>query len=237
MEALFNQITHAINEQNNRLRAEINVRGVPITNEAGQGTEEPTAANSPEDPNPSVSLNATHIMERLKVILPIIVLILVKLLIDNFIAGSALIMSVSSLYRLRQAFDLEIALKDRSSKFTVFVLLLFSTALLGCILIEIDSFDYFGNVWHRLQFKQLPIDTKVTFLQTLWSCGITDMIVQLMVLCVKLAVVNGISAYTQLHKFDWQHFACLKCELHILENILLLFDTQNLLTCLVFIFC
>ncbi len=147
---------------------------------------------------------------RLHAPLPFILIVALKLFIDNFIAGAALIISFSCYYRLKQAFELQLALKDRCSAPTLAGLLLFGVGLFCCILLEIDKFDYSGKFFDRLAFRQIPKDETPTLLEVLWTCGITDWIMQVLVLCAKLLAVNAIGLYTQLQTGDSHHRRCCK---------------------------
>jgi hypothetical protein len=215
MDATLNRLTALLNEQHAVLVAnaraastfgDANVNHSATTSrDSTQETEEsasPTQTGVPGAPvNAETTQDALRIASqltgRLQVVVPIIALVLLKLLVDNFIAGAAVIMSLSSFYRLKQGFDFELAMKGKSNRLSLLTLLLFSTALLCCILFEIHRFGYTDSVLNRLIFRSLPMDKSYSLLETLWSCGITDMIVQLMVLTAKLAAVSGLELYAQ----------------------------------------
>ena len=213
MEGILNRLNNILTEQNAILMANVE-NSIPITSVATENApvdgnpapnlNNPTDAATNPELSPTLRLEINQISNRLKVILPIVVLILIKVLVDNFVAGAAVIMSVTSFYRLKQAYELELALKERSNKFSLVVLLLFSMALLCCIVFEINRFDYTGILSDRLSFQAFPETQSITLLQILWSCAITDGIVLIGTLTLKLLVINAISWYGDLNTMDIQ---------------------------------
>jgi hypothetical protein len=216
MDAAFRAIlSSAITEFNNASNARRNGtnvgtgdEGTPVATE----TEPNATAAGTEEQQETERLRAglTQMGSRLQTTLPIILIVVLKLFIDNFIAGAALIISVSCYYRLKQAFELQLALKDRCSRPTLAGLLLFGIGLFCCILLEIDRFDYSGNFFDRLAFRQIPKEETPTLLQVLWSCGVADCIMQVLVLCAKLLAVNAIGLYTHFQSGDSHHTRCCK---------------------------
>lgn len=174
-----------------------NTNNITAANVATVGPDGAAAAQGTEENN-GLQLEVTQMGNRLKMLIPVVILITFKVLADNFIVGSLSIMSISGFYRLKAAFELELALKERSSKFTVGGLCLLSTGLLLTVLHYIDLFGYHGTFVDRLLFSVPDASFKVSLLQTIWTCAVTDGIMQLLILTLKMYAVSSISLASQV---------------------------------------
>jgi len=216
MDALVNRVTTIINQQNALLEASlaagVRTEGLQVNGptsivpaaDAGVVPLETTEAGV-TDPNNALQLELSNWSSRAKFMVPIIVLILLKILADHIITGFVVILCVSSFYRMKTAFELELSLKDRSSSLNLVGLLFGSMGLLYAMIIEIRLLNYHDSISDRLQFH-LP-ESKVGFnlLNILWICIVTDGVVQLMVLVCKILVVNVIG---MIFKIQGSGFKC-----------------------------
>lgn len=205
MNSLVNRVTTIINQQNALLEAtlaaEARAEGLPTNGAsaapAAGATPSEIAETAVNDPSNALQLELSNWSSRVKIMVPIIVLILLKILADHFITGFVVILCATSFYRLKSAFELELALKDRSSSLNLLGLLLGSTGLLCAIIAEIRLLKYNDSIGDRLQFHLTAsqFDKNSSLLSILWICIITDGVVQLMVLVCKIFVVNVIGLY------------------------------------------
>lgn len=134
--------------------------------------------------------------------IPIFVLLLLKLLADNFVTGFVVILCTTSFYRLKAAFELELALKDRSNRLNLFGLLLGSLGLLWAIITEINLLSFHDSIGNRMifHFPESKLRTDPSLGNTLWSCIVTDGIAQLSVLVIKILVVNMIGLHSHVQR-------------------------------------
>lgn len=210
MNAIVDRVTALINEQNARLEATLTTEGTGgganvAPTEAGVT---PAIANAAENADDAAANNAlrtelTHWSSRVKILIPIFVLLLFKLLADNFMTGLVVIICTTSYYRIKTAFELELALKDRSNRLRILGLLLVSLGLLWAVVSEISRvLSFHDSIGNRLlfHFPDGQLKTDPSFGSTLWSCIVTDGIAQLSVLALKILVVNIIGLYSHLQR-------------------------------------
>jgi len=209
MNAIVDRVTAIINEQNARLEASLaaeRIGGAADSPPAEAGVA-PGNATATENADEAAANNAlrtelTQWSSRVKILIPIFVLLLFKLLADNFVTGCVVILCTTSFYRLKAAFELELALKDRSNRLSLLGLLLGCVGLLWAIVSEISFLSFHESIGNRLifHFPYSKLKTDPSFGSTLWSCIVTDGVAQLAVLVIKILVVNAIGLYSHVQR-------------------------------------
>jgi hypothetical protein len=222
MNSLVGRVTNLLNQQNALLETALAVRtnppeappgtriAVPVTDTSELGVEaEGNVANDTTMVNDAMRIEINQWGSRVKTLIPIIVLILFKVLADNFVTGFVIIVCTTCFYRMKSAFDLELALKERSSKLNIAALLLGGVGLLFAIITEVKLLGYNDNVKQRLLFRYPDSESKTQFgfLNTLWICIVTDGIAQLLVLVMKVLVVNAIGLFFEVQQSGFKCFA------------------------------
>lgn len=218
MNSLVGRVTSLLNQQNALLETALAVRtnppeappstriAVPVTDTR---ETEGNVANDTATVNDAMRIEINQWGSRVKTLIPIIVLILFKVLADNFVTGFVIIVCTTCFYRIKSAFDLELALKERSSKLNIAALLLGGVGLLFAIITEVKLLGYNDNVKQRLLFRYPVSESKTQFgfLNTLWICIVTDGIAQLLVLVMKVLVVNAVGLFFEVQKSGFKCFA------------------------------
>ena len=153
--------------------------------------------------NGEIQLEMSRMSDKLKILLPFAVLLLLKYLLDNFLVGLVLLLNVFVLYRIQKSFSLQLSLKDRSSKSALLALLMSVIGLVSFDLYVMNSYFEQDNVLDRLALVYPKPDSSLSFLSIVWYCLVTDGILQMAALSLKLVVCIVVSS---------RDFLCLRCK-------------------------
>lgn len=153
--------------------------------------------------NGEIQLEMSRMSDKLKILLPFAVLLLLKYLLDNFLIGLALLLNVFVLYRIQKSFSLQLSLKDRSSKSALLALLVSVTGLVSFDLYVMNAYFEQDNVLDRLALVYPKPGSSLSFLSIVWYCLVTDGILQMAALSLKLVVCIVVSS---------RHFFCARCK-------------------------
>lgn len=153
--------------------------------------------------NGEIQLELSRMSDKLKILLPFAVLLLLKYLLDNFLIGLVLLLNVFVLYRIQKSFSLQLSLKDRSSKSALLALLMSLIGLVFFNLYVMNSYFEQDNVIDRLALVYPKPDSSLSFLSIVWYCLVTDGILQMAALSLKLVVCIVVSSRNVL---------CVRCK-------------------------
>lgn len=153
--------------------------------------------------NGEIQLEMSRMSDKLKILLPFAVLLLLKYLLDNFLIGLVLLLNVFVLYRIQKSFSLQLSLKDRSSKSALLALLMSVIGLVSFDLYVMNSYFEQDNVLDRLALVYPKTDSSLSFLSIVWYCLVTDGVLQMVALSLKLVVCIVVSS---------RNFLCVKCK-------------------------
>lgn len=153
--------------------------------------------------NGEIQLEMSRMSDKLKILLPFAVLLLLKYLLDNFLIGLVLLLNVFVLYRIQKSFSLQLSLKDRSSKSALLALLMSLIGLVFFNLYVMNSYFEQDNVIDRLALVYPKPDSSLSFLSIVWYCLVTDGILQMAALSLKLVVCIVVSSRNVL---------CVRCK-------------------------
>jgi len=153
--------------------------------------------------NGEIQVEMSRMSDKLKILLPFAVLLLLKYLLDNFIVGLVLLLNVFVLYRIQKSFSLQLSLKDRSSKSALLALLMSVIGLVSFDLYITNSYFQQDNVLDRLALVYPKPDSSLSFLSIVWYCLVTDGILQMAALSLKLVVCIVVSS---------RDFLCVRCK-------------------------
>lgn len=153
--------------------------------------------------NGEIQLEMNRMSDKLKILIPFAVLLLLKYLLDNFLIGLALLLNVFVLYRIQKSFSLQLSLKDRSSKSVLLVLLVSVIGLVSFDLYIMNAYFEQDNVLDRLALLYPKPESSLSFLSIVWYCLVTDGILQMAALSLKLAVCIVVSS---------RNFLCGRCK-------------------------
>jgi hypothetical protein len=153
--------------------------------------------------NGEIQLELSRMSDKLKILLPFAVLLLLKYLLDNFLIGLVLLLNVFVLYRIQKSFSLQLSLKDRSSKSALLALLMSLIGLVFFNLYVMNSYFEQDNVVDRLALVYPKPDSSLSFLSIVWYCLVTDGILQMAALSLKLVVCIVVSSRNVL---------CVRCK-------------------------
>jgi len=153
--------------------------------------------------NGEIQVEMSRMSDKLKILLPFAVLLLLKYLLDNFLIGLVLLLNVFVLYRIQKSFSLQLSLKDRSSKSALLALLMSVIGLVSFDLYVMNSYFEQDNVLDRLALVYPKPDSSLSFLSIVWYCLVTDGILQMAALSLKLVVCIVVSS---------RDFLCVRCK-------------------------
>jgi hypothetical protein len=126
-------------------------------------------------------------MVRLKFIVPFLVLLTLKLIVDNFIPSLIIISTIYSIIRIKGGLEMQLSLKKRSSVFILVNLLLLSFVILFVSSQCSRVFKMPDNLGRRLIMSYgLEKKPPMSFLNTMWCCLIVDGIVETGILSLQI---------------------------------------------------
>ena len=150
-----------------------------------------------------MQLEMSRMSNKLKLLLPFVLLLLLKYLLDNFVIGLILMINVLSLYRIQSTFSTQLSLKDRSSKGMLIALLISLSCMLSLDLYIMNAYFDQDSVLDRLAFVYPKPDSSLNFFSSIWYCFVTDGILQMAALAVKLLVCIIVSS---------KNCSCIRCK-------------------------
>lgn len=176
----------AITESTDNIMTTIPI--VNIINNQNSNVQNP--ANDGIQLTGEMQVELNRLNDKLKLLLPFIILVLLKYLLDNFITGLIVIINFYILYKIQLYFSIQLSLKDRSNKNILISLLISVVCLLSIDLFLISILFNNGTllIFERLQLKYPTIKSNISFLSIIWYCFITDGLLQMLSIILKLVV-------------------------------------------------
>lgn len=138
-----------------------------------------------------------RISEQSKWLAPFVVLLLVKLCVENFVSVAVLTITTFSLQRLNAIFKEQLSLKDKSSQRTLFGLLFLEFSILTSTTLFPNILLYSDSILDRM-ILSFSINRTLNFLDILWRCLITDMLIRHIILTLKLLICVSVKPKTIL---------------------------------------
>ncbi|KAJ1424124.1 hypothetical protein B484DRAFT_451640 [Ochromonadaceae sp. CCMP2298] len=165
------------------------------TSTTGTGEEETLPGPTPEEQlfsDPLVQTELARVGLRLQMVLPFMAILMLKIMVDNFVSGVAVTVVVVCFIKLKYLFEGQLSLKDRSSRPVMLALLVCSSILCYGTLCYANTITHAGGVLERLTLRYPKDDA--SFFSLIWSCLVTDGVIQIMALTAKLLLVNIMDA-------------------------------------------
>lgn len=137
----------------------------------------------------AMHLEVSRLSNRMRFLIPFLVLLLLKLFLDNLLPCILIVVIGYSLQRVKKALDMQLSLKDRSSRHVLFVLLVFSIVLLLTMVTIIELLDYTDGLFARMIMEYPASDKSKGIFNVIWCCLLTDAVVRAFQSVVKLFVL------------------------------------------------
>jgi hypothetical protein len=172
-------------------------------NEGPEGATTPDQSNNGQNPNSQTYMEISQVISgRNRLLLLMIVLILLKILVDNIMRGLVFIGSFIAFRRLKNTFELELSMKNRVNKCNL------RLVLLGSAFFVVLAFQYFsivcssGNLSERLLLKY-PGNKEYThhLLSVVWLCLVVDWTIEIIALYLKVLLVNVTGLSKDIERF------------------------------------
>lgn len=148
--------------------------------------------NTPLDLN-NIDVNLMQQYSRLsyryKFLIPFCVLILLKTFLDHIISFVLLVLFMAAFKRLKQHFQHHLALKNQSTPKAWLSILGLNISLLSSTLLLLKYLNYTQRLPERLILYSVRFaPDELSSLQIIWDCVVTDIIIQLGIVLLKVIV-------------------------------------------------
>jgi hypothetical protein len=163
------------------------------------GGATPTTNNNDQPPlnavemRQSISTFYNGLSSHSKFLLPFILLVAVKLLCDYLIRISLMLSIWYSLSKVKNAIEIQMALKAQASIKTLFYCMSFNLLLLGATLFFLELLGYSEQLLsHLILISTKPDSTNI--MEVIWNCIVMDMFIQLIAQQCRACICFGATA-------------------------------------------
>ncbi|RYH05356.1 hypothetical protein EON65_44955 [archaeon] len=124
-----------------------------------------------------------------KFLLPFILVLVVKFLVDHLFAGILLLLLIAALDYNKQKIKMQLALKTHLNKMALWALLLFVSASISLCYLIYPYMGYTENIIQRLLIIYAVNSSETQSIwAVLWNCCLTDIVAQMLVVLCKTLI-------------------------------------------------